>query len=538
MGKKEDLEKLILDSYQIMYKNNQKISVADPKERSRLRQENDEIWDYIKEFLSDYTSLCEVRRLVASDDIIDIAATRYPDIFARLEAASAQSSTLSNSSPFSSSEDTGKIPIVAPKSPTSSNASLFQMDYKFVHPFVHNDKEEVAQFALSFHSKATVSSSVFMNLIKHICLVLDVSGSMQQPDKYPYLLEAIPRVVDSLADQDRLTIVLFSTESELIWSMDVASSRLQANTLRRKIEQSSIKFNGTFLAPGLRIALDQIQRFHQSVPQVIDRLYILTDGQLHDATECTLLNPELRRLEIEANSFGFGQDFAEATMRQIMEGCPGGRVKRIADTDTLLGEFYHIGEVARNIIATSAELELEFLQTTTPGDAFRYEPGKSLIGTADDRTKKFQVSLGPLEKERRYTYAFETRVYPFSGQQEKLAIATLKYIVEGSKYTLTQDILLHRSREHMQIKQINNETETSFLILEELRTTNPAILIASLQARLKLIEKDGKNVAQIALLKRVIAKLELEQTAAVITEEEIRYIRSDDSTANLKSLLD
>src|SRR6266700_982288 len=88
MTKKEDLEKLILDSYQIVHKNNQKILVAEPREKSRLRQENEENWDYIKTFLAEYTSLCEARRLIALEDIIDIAATRFPDIAARLEAAS------------------------------------------------------------------------------------------------------------------------------------------------------------------------------------------------------------------------------------------------------------------------------------------------------------------------------------------------------------------------------------------------------------------------------------------------------------------
>src|SRR5690242_8247897 len=86
MSKKEELEQLITDSYQIIYKNNQKILVADPREKTRLKQENDENWEYIRTFLSEYTSLCEARRLIALDDIIDIAATRYPDISKRLEA--------------------------------------------------------------------------------------------------------------------------------------------------------------------------------------------------------------------------------------------------------------------------------------------------------------------------------------------------------------------------------------------------------------------------------------------------------------------
>ncbi|HEY1349803.1 MAG TPA: vWA domain-containing protein [Ktedonobacteraceae bacterium] len=504
-----------------MHKNNQKISSAEPGDRARLKQENDEIWDYIKDFLADYASLCEKRRFVALDDIIDIAATRFPEIFARLEAISASPSSLAGAS-----EETKSF-VAAPLS-SVEHAPLFQISYNFVRPFIHNDEEELARFALHFRSNAPTRPS--SNLVKHICLLLDVSGSMQKPDKYPYLLEAIPRVVDSLADQDWLTVILFSNESELIWSMNIASSRIQASMLRSKVEQSPIKFHGTFLAPGLRIALDQVQHFHRSVPQAIDRFYILTDGQLHDDAACLLLNPELRRMEIEVTSFGFGQDFAEATMRQVMEGCSGGRVKWIPDTDTLLGEFYHIGEMAGNVIATGATLELMFAPGTTPGDAFRYEPGRYHFGSIDDRKKLFSVSPGPLEKDRSYIYAFETRVYPSSRPQEKLARASLKYIVNGTEQTLRQDIVLKRSREPLQLEQIQKEVEIVFLILEELRTTDPERLLASLRARLGLLANDRRNQAQATLLKTIIGKLEKKRAIEAITDDEMRLLRADTQT--------
>src|SRR5438552_1037369 len=124
MSKKEDLEKLILDSYQIVFKNNQKILVAEPREKSRLRQENDENWDYIKTFLTEYASLCETRRLTALDDVIDIAATRFPDIVARLETA------LINK-PKSSPPTNLRTPAVPNLSPKEGN-SLFRMNYQFV----------------------------------------------------------------------------------------------------------------------------------------------------------------------------------------------------------------------------------------------------------------------------------------------------------------------------------------------------------------------------------------------------------------------
>src|SRR5437868_3835482 len=85
MGRKDDLEQEILDSYRIVRENNRKIFLAEPKDKARLRQENEENWNYIKDTLAEYTSLCEVRRLTALEDIIDIAATRFSELAARLE---------------------------------------------------------------------------------------------------------------------------------------------------------------------------------------------------------------------------------------------------------------------------------------------------------------------------------------------------------------------------------------------------------------------------------------------------------------------
>ncbi|HYT46224.1 MAG TPA: VWA domain-containing protein, partial [Methylomirabilota bacterium] len=247
MTKKEDLEKLILDSYQIVHKNNQKILVAEPREKSRLRQENDENWEYIKTFLAEYTSLCEARRLVALEDIIDIAATRFPDISARLEA-------VSTAKPVSP-------PPIVPSTPSIlsiENDSLFQVNYKFVHPFTPLDKEQLVQFIVRFNSTSSAQSS-YLNVVKHICLVLDVSGSMNTSDKYPYLLQSIPYVIDSLQDNDKLSIMLFSTQSALVWSSDIATCRQHKRDIHKAIDQSHVKFNTTCLAPGLRMAIDEIK---------------------------------------------------------------------------------------------------------------------------------------------------------------------------------------------------------------------------------------------------------------------------------------
>src|SRR5947209_18283995 len=124
MSRKEDLEKLILESYKVIHQNNQKIlNAADPREKSRLRQDNEDNWEDVKTFLADYTSLCEVRRLMPLEEIIDIAATRFPDIVVRLEA-------VSKARPISPTNILTKPSL----SSTIEDIPIFQISYKFVRP--------------------------------------------------------------------------------------------------------------------------------------------------------------------------------------------------------------------------------------------------------------------------------------------------------------------------------------------------------------------------------------------------------------------
>src|SRR5690242_20625090 len=152
-SKKDELEKLIQDSYNIVRQNDQQILTADPRIQLRLQQENDKNWQYIKTYLTEYASLCEFRRLSALDDIIDIAATRFPDLAERLETApQARQDTLTKHPaapapppPASHKKDQNPLLKLFTKEQKES-ALLFGISYKFLHPYMASDREGLAQF--------------------------------------------------------------------------------------------------------------------------------------------------------------------------------------------------------------------------------------------------------------------------------------------------------------------------------------------------------------------------------------------------------
>ena len=213
-----------------------------------------------------------------------------------------------------------------------------------------------------------------------------------------------------------------------------------------------------------------------------------------------------------------------------MEGCQGGRVKWVGNTDTLRESFRHVGEVARNIVATDAELEINFSPDVTPGDAFRFDPGTHWFGTIDDRSKHFHTRIGGLEKDRVYVYAFEARLYPSQNEREQIATATLHYSFQSRRQSVKQEIFVDRTREKWRYEQVDKEIEYLFLVLEGLRAKDPKSMMDSLQARLKILRDEGGDPVQIELLEKAIAKLAAEGTLEGLSEFEMRQLRADTRT--------
>lgn len=589
MNPKEDIEKLTREIYQIIRDNTDKIRFANPTEKAQLERENEKQWKNIESLLNDYINICELLGLEAVGDIIQIA-THFNNLAIRLKATQqkdkpaqpdpwgspspwnipaqpAQSpswtspsawNVLSNKGlekcPYCGAEarpgdnfclNCGNRLLPAIPSPSQSPTNnihddlripstpgprvaslLFRMNYHFVHQFMPKGEEKLAEFVVSFNSRGDVESSD-SKAIKHICFLLDVSSSMDTPGKYDYLLQAIPYVFEELSNDDWLSIILFSTYSDLVWSKSVADCRGKSQEILRRINQSGVKFGGTYLAPGLQIAINEIKDFNVDHPKAVTRLYILTDGWIYDAEDCIYLNPQLQQLNIEVNSFGFGQDFDAKALRQIMKDCPGGRVNWISSPARILKDFHHLGEVAKKIVATDAELELSFTDNVIPADAFRFRPGRQWFGTIDDRSKRFHLSIGTLEKDRDYMYAFGARLFPTEEEHEQIATAMLRYQFQGEQHEVKQDIFVDRSSNPRRLEQIDKDIESFFLVLGSLKSNDPESLMKSYQARLDMLREEGGYEAQVQVLEKALQKLAEEGTLQSLSESEINQLDAD-----------
>ena len=90
-----------------------------------------------------------------------------------------------------------------------------------------------------------------------IALVLDVSGSMNKPNRYPLLRDAVRLFVSGLDWQDRVSVTLFTDRSQtVVQPIDGDEAADNPDRILQAMDESGMLFGPkTLLAPGLRLAL-------------------------------------------------------------------------------------------------------------------------------------------------------------------------------------------------------------------------------------------------------------------------------------------
>jgi len=405
---------------------------------------------------------------------------------------------------------------------------LFQINYQYVYPFIPKGKDALAQVVVNFTSRSDIDFTNIAAIPTYLTLVLDVSGSMNKSDKYPLLRQAIPFLINALSDDDYLTIILFSDGYDIVFAKRVSECRGNIKLILEKIDKSGVIFGRqTLLAPALKAAINEIKHQRKEIPLTTHRLYVLTDGELHDVDECYKLNPELRSLETEFNSYGFGEDFAFDTLKHIMEGVPGGTVKPLFNTKDVKETFSHIGDLAERIVAQNAEFSFKFNKNVIAGDAFRYQPGTHYFGPVGKKSQVFKVSLGSLERDRIYTFYFEGRVHSSTKEQEEIGEASLRYRQSGQWKQINAVVYIKRTDESWRIEHINDQALKVYYILNAMRRDDPDTQLKALYARREIYEFQGADPILVKIVERAIDKLE---QGLALTEEEMRNLRTDDRT--------
>jgi len=106
----------------------------------------------------------------------------------------------------------------------------------------------------------------------NLALVLDVSGSMDSPDKLPYLQQSLMVFLASLHPEDRVAVVTYSDQADLLWPSQIVGS---GDWIRSTV-QSLRPGGSTNLHAGLILGLQEVERNFDIRRN--NRVILLTDG--------------------------------------------------------------------------------------------------------------------------------------------------------------------------------------------------------------------------------------------------------------------
>ncbi len=151
-----------------------------------------------------------------------------------------------------------------------------------------------------------------------LSIVVDVSGSMSGGDRLGFVRDGLEQLVDQLRDEDRVSIVSYSSDVNVVWPMqDVALNRGDLREVIRGLEAGGT----TNIYAGLEAGYTQVQNHYDSGRQ--NRVILLSDGRATagiSGTDSILEMSSLYNSDgIGLTTVGLGTDFNLELMRGLAE---------------------------------------------------------------------------------------------------------------------------------------------------------------------------------------------------------------------------
>jgi len=275
--------------------------------------------------------------------------------------------------------------------------------------------------------------------VSHLILALDVSASMNRPDKYPLLLEALRRMLYDLQDPDApdvlISVVAFAKGAKRVID-GVPARHLDPRELEATLGASPLLFGrytdigGALLKSG-RIANDS----HRANRRLPLRIVVLTDGRPQDFQRASQAMTLVGRVPVDVDCLAFGEDADVLTMKRLLCGRRGGTVKHI-DSETIGDAFVRVGEVARRIVAKRALIEVQLVGGVVGGEVWRHRPGRHAFGRgAFAMGVHFEADLGTLERRRTYSLVLQLRLPRTEADETEIGRLTVRIPGDGGPQT-------------------------------------------------------------------------------------------------------
>jgi Ca-activated chloride channel homolog len=153
---------------------------------------------------------------------------------------------------------------------------------------------------------------------RRLTFLLDVSGSMESPDKLPLLKQAMALLVEGLREQDQVAIVVYAGQSGLVLPPTSGERKAEIRAALAALEAGGSTAGGAGIELAYRVAAEMYR------PGAINRVLLATDGDFNigvtSVGELSRLIEEKRKSGVFLSVLGFGQgNLKDATMEMLAD---------------------------------------------------------------------------------------------------------------------------------------------------------------------------------------------------------------------------
>lgn len=344
--------------------------------------------------------------------------------------------------------------------------------------------------------------------VAHVIVALDVSASMDTPDKFPVLRAAVAQMLTDLATPDAapvlVSFIIFAKGAEVV-ARDVLASRVKPAHLFETIHRHPLCFTRyTDVAGALdragRIAYDQALRC-RTLPI---RIYLLTDGRPQDLARARASIARCAKVPCDLHALAFGADADVRVLQDLFAGRRGGTVKSV-QRRTLGDAFERIAEVAQHVVATQCRFSVELAPGVVGGAAYRYRPARVRFpDPAFEAGKRFHADLGTVEAARTYALLLELRPPETDQPSSVLGTVSVQIPSYGGPIVETLRLVLPRSPRGTLAGDVDPDVRAARDILGALDDADPQAALRALRLRRKLYEAERRDPGLLAILDRAI----------------------------------
>lgn len=185
----------------------------------------------------------------------------------------------------------------------------------------------------------------------NLCLILDQSGSMGgAPIKT--VRTAAQQIVDNLSTQDRISIVSFDHEAQLVVPNQLATD---PEAIKQAIEGIRAG-GGTAIDEGLKLGISEIAKGKTGT---VSQIFLLTDGENEHGSNdrCLKLAKLAVSYSFTLSTLGFGDHWNQDVLEQLADA-GNGSLTYIQNPETAIQEFSRLFSRAQSVSLTNAYLVL------------------------------------------------------------------------------------------------------------------------------------------------------------------------------------